>query len=298
MVQPQDPRPPVALALSRPKRYHALMRETLSILDARGHRLPVRAYGRVASLVPSLTETVVQLGKGASLVARTVYCTEPRDQLTHVPTFGGTKNPDLTALQGVRPDLVLSCLEENKPQHLHHLELAGIPVFAVMPRRLDDVSALLRDVGKLLGAEMQAGRALADLTAARLACGDLRARLPHPTTPPRVAVLIWKNPWMAAGGGTYINAVCGEMGLENALAGRLDYFTVSLDELADLNLDLVLLPDEPYKFTHHDAWSLAAASVVGDRRRAVLLDGRLLSWYGTRTAPSLRALARLLKGRL
>jgi len=271
------------------------MRETPGILDARGRLVPARTYRRVASLVPSLTETVVRLGAGDRLAARTIYCNEPRGLLDRVPACGGTKNPDLDALRRIRPDLVLSCLEENKPEHLHRLELAGIPVFAVMPRRLDDVSALLRDFGRLLGTGMAAGRALADLTAARLACGaEVRRRLDHP----RAAVLIWKKPWMAAGGGTYIDAVCRELGLENALADRSDYFTVTLEELAARDLDLVLLPDEPYRFTHHEAWSLAAAAVVPDRRRVVLLEGRLLSWYGTRTAPSLRALAALLKARL
>ncbi len=269
-----------------------------NITDSRGRRLPLRPYRRIASLVPSLTETVCRLGAGERLVARTVYCTEPREMPAAVPACGGTKNPDLERLANLRPDLVLACLEENKPEHLTALELAGIPVFAVMPRRLDDVSTLLRNLGMLLGTENLAGRLLADLTAARLVCGELRRASALSVGATRTAVLIWKRPWMAAGGGTYINAVCEELGLENALVRRPDYPTVTLDELAELELDLVLLPDEPYRFTHHDAWSLAAAAVVPDRRRAVLLDGKLLSWYGARSASSLRALARLLAPRL
>ncbi len=269
------------------------MSATQGILDARGRLLPLRSYGRIASLVPSLTETVVRLGAGPRLVARTVYCAEPRGALDGVPACGGTKNPDLGALRSLRPDLTLACLEENKPEYLGQLERAGIPVFAVMPRSLDAVSAMLRDLGRLLETGNQAGRALADLTAARLACGKTRGRNLEAGPAPQVAVLIWKNPWMAAGGGTYIDAICSELGLANALSGRRDYFTVTTAELASLDLDLVLLPDEPWKFTHHDAWALAAAGVVADRRQAVLLDGRLLTWYGTRTAPSLRTLARL-----
>ena len=283
------------LAAASGTRYDAAMSNAPAITDSRGHRLPLRPYLRLASLVPSLTETVCRLGAGGLLIARTVYCTEPRDILADVPACGGTKNPDLARLRELQPDLVLACLEENKPEHLSALELAGIPVFTVMPRRLDDVSALLRNLGSLCGRENEAGRLLADLTAARLSCGEMRRNSPHPARPPRAAVLIWKNPWMAAGGGTYINAVCEEVGLENVLVHRPDYFTVTLDELAALKPDFVLLPDEPYRFTHHDAWSLAAAGVVGDRRQAVLLDGKLLSWYGARSAASLRTLVRLLE---
>ncbi len=275
-------------------RYDAAMSTARTITDSRGRHLPLRPYLRLASLVPSLTETVCRLGAGGRLVARTIYCTEPRDLTVGVPACGGTKNPDLPRLRQLRPDLVLACLEENKPEHLSALELAGIPVFAVMPRRLDDVSALLRNLGSLCGRENEAGRLLADLTAARLACGGQRRSRGHSHHLRRVAVLIWKNPWMAAGGGTYINAVCAELGLDNVLAHRPDYFTITLDELSALKPDLVLLPDEPYRFTHHDAWSLAAAGVVDDRRRAVLLGGKLLSWYGARSATSLRTLMRLL----
>ncbi len=273
-------------------------RSTTTLVDARGHRIPIRPYRRVVSLVPSLTETVVRLGGLAHLVGRTVYCVEPKLELADVPTCGGTKNPDLPALQKLRPDLVLTCLEENKPDHIAALEAAGIPAFAFMPRKLDDVSNLFHDLGLLLGVEQQAGRAMADLTAARLACGEFRRRRPHPTQPLRTAILIWRTPWMAAGGNTFINAITQELGLENALAKRPDYFTVTLEELAALELDLVLLPDEPFKFSHHDAWSLAAAGVLPDRRRALLMDGKLLSWYGTRTAASLRSLVRLLGTRL
>lgn len=266
--------------------------QPVQIIDARGISVPVGSSKRIVSLVPSLTETVFGLGAGPRLVGRTVYCSEPRGAVRDIPTFGGTKNPEVDAIIAAAPDLVLACVEENKPEHLAALEAAGIPVFAVMPRSIDDVAGLLRDFGTLLQAGTAAGRALSDLAAARLAAGQFRTGRP---TPLRAATLIWKKPWMATGGDTYINAVMNELGLVNVLANRKDYFEISLEDLAQLEPDLVLLPDEPFPFTHHDSWSLAAAGVVPSRRRAVLLDGKLLSWYGTRTSRSLGALTRLIE---
>ena len=78
------------------------------------------------------------------------------------------------------------------------LEEGGIPVFAVMPRTLDDVSTLLRQYGVLLDAQVVAGRTMADLTAARLHAGEFRRSLVRPL---RAATLIWKKPWMVAGAG-------------------------------------------------------------------------------------------------
>jgi len=260
------------------------------IKDACGNLVPAGPYRRIVSLVPSLTDTVFGLGAGSRLIGRTIYCCEPRGGVREVPAFGGTKNPDLDGIQAAAPDLVLACSEENKPEHLRTLTEAGITVFTVMPRSLDDVATMLRDFGVLLNASTNAGKALANLTAARLAAGEFRNAHPHAL---RAACLVWKNPWMAVGGGNHINAVLGELGLENVLAHRQGYFEVSLEDLASREVDIVLLPDEPYPFSHHDSWSMAAADVVPSRERAILLDGKLLSWYGTRTARSLRALNKL-----
>ena len=266
-----------------------------SLTDARGVAVAPPPRARIASLVPSLTDTVCCLGAADRLVARTIYCTEPRDELVEVPACGGTKNPEVENILATKPDLVLACLEENKPEHIAAIEEAGVPVFAVMPRTLDDVAGLLRQFGALLGAQDRAGRALSDLTSARLAAGEFRRSLGEPVP---AATLIWQNPWMAAGSGTHIDAVMAELGLKNVLADRPDYFQIELGDLAAKQPRLVLLPDEPYPFTHHTAWSVAAAGVVPDRRSAMLLDGKLLSWYGTRTARSLRMMVKLLTRRL
>jgi ABC-type Fe3+-hydroxamate transport system substrate-binding protein len=262
------------------------------IKDGRGIPVPIGPYHRVVSLVPSLTETVCGLGQRERLVGRTIYCCEPRGTIESVPAFGGTKNPNVAKIIELQPDLVLACVEENKPEHLKDLYDAGIAVFAVMPRSLDDVATLLSDYGVLLDAGLESGRALSDLSAARLTAGVFRAQQSRTL---RAATLIWKDPWMAAGGGNHINAVLLELGLENVLVQKPDYFEISLEDLAQRKLDLIFLPDEPYRFTHHDSWSMAAAGVVPSRTDAILLDGKLLTWYGTRTAPGLRALIKLLK---
>ena len=54
---------------------------------------------RIASLVPSLTELVVEMGLGAALVARTGFCIHPAPHLDHVPKVGGTKDVNLEKLK-------------------------------------------------------------------------------------------------------------------------------------------------------------------------------------------------------
>ena len=239
---------------------------------------------RIASLVPSLTQTVCALGAGGQLVARTIYCVEPKAELAAVPACGGTKNPDLERILALKPDLALCCDEENKPEHRHALAGAGVTVHTVMPRSLDDVAALLRDYGGLLGADEAAERACAELAAARHDVRVLLAGLP----PRRVAALIWKDPWMAVGGGCHMDGMMRELGLINVLGERPGYPAVSLDELAALDLDLVLLPNEPWRFGQRDGADLVAAGVAP---AALCCDGKDLGWYGAWTARGLRAMA-------
>jgi hypothetical protein len=102
---------------------------------------------------------------------------------------------------------------------------------------------------------------------------------------------------MAAGRATYIDAVMTALGLEDAFGDRRDYFETDLDELVRLDLDLVFLPDEPYPFKEKERDELAAARVAGGAEGLVLLEGELLSWYGTRTPRALRELVRVLHQR-
>ena len=273
----------------------------MTIVDARDRELAPGPYRRVVSLVPSLTDTVCGLGAAERLVGRTLYCTEPRMQVRGVPEFGGTKNPRIEGIVAARPDLVLACVEENKEEHLEALEEAGVPVFAVMPRALDDVDALLGACGDLLEAADAARAARADLGAARDEAAVWRERLfAHRRSldapcPVPAAALIWKNPWLAAGAGTHINAVMEAVGLENVFADRRDYVDIELDDLTAAGLDLVLMPDEPYRWSKRDAVVVSeAAGHVDSPEFCPRLDGKLLTWYGTRTAPSLREMMRRL----
>ncbi len=266
-------------------------------VDARDRELPTGPFRRVVSLVPSLTDTVCGLGASDRLVGRTLYCTEPRLQVRGVPEYGGTKNPKVEQILAARPDLVLACVEENKEEHLAAFEDAGVPVYTVMPRSLDDIDGLLAALGELLDVADAARRARDELAASREDAAAWRAKLSDRQNgddapfPVPAATLIWKNPWLAAGSGTHIDAVMEAVGLANAFADRQDYFAIELEDLGRMDLDLVLMPDEPYRWSKRDLVVVAeAAGYIDEPEYCARLDGKLLTWYGTRTAPSLREL--------
>src|SRR5690349_25032286 len=99
---------------------------------------------RVVSLVPSVTETLFELGAGDSVVGITDFCIFPPDLA--LPRLGGTKNPRVEEIRALAPDLVHMNLEENLRRHGDAIE-AFAPTFVSEPKSVDDVASLIEQLG-------------------------------------------------------------------------------------------------------------------------------------------------------
>jgi iron complex transport system substrate-binding protein len=155
---------------------------------------------RIISLAPSLTETLYALGAGDRLVGVTSYCDYPAEALTK-PKIGDMLNPNLERITAMHPDLVLITKEGNRRDTLTALEHLNIPVFAVETERLDDISRMFRDVGRAVG-EAAAGMNLATaldqrVTRVQRAIAGQKVR--------RVLMVIWLQPMVTVGRGTFLN---------------------------------------------------------------------------------------------
>ncbi|HEX3578098.1 MAG TPA: helical backbone metal receptor, partial [Thermoanaerobaculia bacterium] len=101
---------------------------------------------RVVSLVPSLTETLFDLGAGDAVVGITDFCIFPEG--IDRPRVGGTKNPRIDEIRALLPDLVYMNLEENIERHARMIEEFA-PVFVTEPKSVDDVAALIATLGAI-----------------------------------------------------------------------------------------------------------------------------------------------------
>lgn len=222
---------------------------------------------RVVSLVPSLTEAIATSAPEA-LVGATDWCTHPAD--LDVTRVRGTKNPNLSAIADLSPDLVVVNKEENRELDVRRLRERGIPVWVT---DIEDVPSSLTSMRRLFVEALR--REVPDwLQRAEDLWG---AAAPAPRG--LVAVPIWRDPWMVVGPRTYTTDLLTRLGWSNAFAGPdADpddrYPHVNLDQIDRADIDLVLLPDEPYEFTAEDGPE--AFAHVPSR----LVSGRLLTWYG------------------
>lgn len=219
---------------------------------------------RVVSLVPSLTEAVAVTAPGL-LVGATDWCTHPAGLAA--ARIGGTKNPDVPAVLALRPDLVVANEEENREPDLAALRAAGTEVLVTEIRTLDQAFEELDRV-LVTACGLARPRWLDEAEAAW-------AALPPPRAPRRAIIPVWRRPWMVLGRDTFAGDLLARLGVENVYAGHAErYPRIPLDVLGAAGADLVVLPDEPYRFTaDHGPEAFPALP-------AALVDGRYLTWYG------------------
>lgn len=240
---------------------------------------------RIVSLVPSLTETLWDLGVGPAVVGVTKFCVRPKEARERAAVIGGTKDPDIERIRNLAPDLVLADEDENKPEHLDELR-AFTRVHVTRIERLRDVARELAEVGRLVGrehdAEARAQRILEREGELRGVAGVFPAI--------RLFVPIWRTPLMTIGPRTYMAdlvTLAGGRILFDAVAKK--YFETTIEEVRAQAPEGVLLPTEPYRFAmKHRAEFAQMLDLSIDRVR--LVDGQAFTWFGTRTLEGLDAI--------
>ncbi|MFI6464999.1 helical backbone metal receptor [Streptomyces sp. NPDC050538] len=234
---------------------------------------------RVVSLVPSLTEAIAVSLPGV-VVGATDWCSHPPD--LDVTRVGGTKNPKLDHIIALAPDLVIANEEENRAPDLTALREAGVEVLVTEVR---DVPQAFRELTRVLAA---CGAPLRPrwLDEAE----EAWAQLPEPESRMTAVVPIWRRPWMVLGADTFAGDVLSRLGVDHVYATHAErYPRATVDELRSAAPDLVVLPDEPYRFTADDGPEAFAGLPCA------LVSGRHLTWYGPSLAEAPRVLGAALR---
>ena len=222
---------------------------------------------------------MIDFGLADRIVGITRFCIHPRDIVKTLPKVGGTKDPKLDRIRAAAPDVVFVNEEENRREDFEALA-AELRVEASFPRRVDEVPSDLRRIGRICGVEAKANAAADALEDALVELEKTRF------TPFTFAYLIWRDPWMTLSHDTYVSDLFERAGGRNVFADATDrYPTLTLNELAEKQPDVILLPDEPFPFKAQHADEIRAAVPEPE---VELISGDDACWHGVR---SLRGVA-------
>lgn len=233
---------------------------------------------RIVSLVPSQTELLYALGLDEEVVGITKFCTHPDHWYRSKTRIGGTKQLHFDKIRDLKPDLILANKEENTKEDIDTLS-REFPVWVSDVNDRRSALIMIDQIGNLVGREIEAKDIANSIGAAFQKLSGIDGQ----GEKLRVLYLIWRNPYMAAGRGTFISAMLEEAGLRNCIQTER-YPQLTGEEIKELDPDLVLLSSEPYPFTETHVAEIARivkrAQAEGNTP-VKCVDGRLFSWYGS-----------------
>lgn len=223
------------------------------VIDGYGRTVRVpRNPLRVVSLAPSLTETLYALAVDDRLVGDTDYCDYP-PAAQKKPKVGGVINPNLEQIASLHPDLVLVTKEGNLLETVRSLDTLGIPSYATDARTVDEIISSTQKLADVLNVSAS-GKTLANDLERRLE--TLHAKLS--TLPPkRVLFVVWTEPLMSVGKGTFIADALRRAGGVSIVDSNQDWPQVSLEEVARLQPEYLVFATTHSEAAAHDLDGLA-----------------------------------------
>jgi ABC-type Fe3+-hydroxamate transport system substrate-binding protein len=252
--------------------------------DALGQPHPADPAARIVSLVPSITELLCELGLAGQLAGRTGFCIHPAETVRAIAKVGGTKDVNLEKIRKLAPTHVIVNIDENEKPTADALAAFVPHVVVTHPLAPRDNLALARLMGGIFCAQ---DKAEAWCAAFEAAYAQLQSM---PKSPPQtVLYCIWQDPWMSISADTYIARMLAEIGWRVPQLGTERYPRFDWTPALLAQIDQVLLSSEPYRFTeaHVDALERQIGKPVQ------LVDGEMMSWYGSRALQGLAYLRRL-----
>ncbi|HQW88188.1 MAG TPA: helical backbone metal receptor, partial [Flavobacteriales bacterium] len=216
----------------------------------------------------------------------TKFCVHPETWFSSKHRVGGTKKVDFDKVRALKPDLIIGNKEENERKDIQTLE-KEFPVWMSDVRDLESAVEMIRQVGELTGTKDKAEALSKGIT-------DAFAKQHYIDPPLTVAYLIWREPFMVAGHGTFVNDMLKRSGLQNVFdEGDARYPEITPQELAESDPDLILLSSEPYPFKEKHIQEL---NMICPGTPVKLVDGEMFSWYGSRLLQAPAYFSGLLSG--
>jgi ABC-type Fe3+-hydroxamate transport system substrate-binding protein len=259
------------------------------IVDDAGDTVAVPAAARrVVSLIPATTELLFAVGAGPVVVGRTAWCDYPA-AAAKVPNLGDGIAPNVEAVLASRPDLVILYNSAQNADIAARLRKLGIAALRLNTDSLGDVDRVGRLLGRLTG-HTHAADSLAAVFDTALAAATAAA----PARRPKVLLLVWEQPPMTIGRGSFLSELVERAGGRNLFADvTASAGAVSIEAVASRDPDLILTTTAgPVAFAQRPEWQSVRAV---REKRFLPVSGSEFNRPSPRAPAAIRELARLLR---
>ncbi|AWW29919.1 cobalamin-binding protein [Echinicola strongylocentroti] len=238
-------------------------------IDQMGQKVTIPVFPkRIVSLVPSQTELLIDLGLEEQLVGITKFCVHPKGLRQKKTIIGGTKKFRFEAIDELQPDLIIGNKEENYREGIEQLA-EKYPVWMSDIFTLEDALQMIQEIGGITGKKDVSQLLVREISRGFQVEDDRKGSAVY---------LIWQEPYMAAGGGTFIDQMLAKAGFQNLIIQNR-YPVIAVEEIKELSPEFLLLSSEPFPFKEKHVQALQMELPA---TKVLLVDGEMFSWYGSR----------------
>jgi iron complex transport system substrate-binding protein len=270
----------------------ALHAHAVQVTDDRGVAVDLPAPPqRIITLLPSLTETVCELGHCDRIVAVDDFSNWP-ERIPALPHVGGVEDANIERIVALRPDLVLIGATSRAAARLEGL---GIKVFGLEPKSMNDVRRVLDKVAQLVGEPGAGARVWS-----RIDQGITQAARSVPPASQGVSVYFEVDPGpYAASEASHIGELLTRLGAANIVPARLGSVPkLNPEFVVRADPQIIIISDrEAAALKQRPGWGGIRA--VRDHRICALTreQGDIVVRPGPRLAEAARVLAQCLQPR-
>jgi len=225
---------------------------------------------RIVSVVPSITEMLFSLGLNDEVVGITKFCIHPTEWFQSKARVGGTKNLSIKKIRALNPTLIIANKEENVKQQVEELG-KHFEVLLTDVNSYAEALQMIEEVGEAVKKKPEARELISRIE-------NCFSEL-NPSQQKFAAYFIWQKPYMTVGGDTFISDMMQMAGFSNIFSAMNRYPEITIEDVADLNPEFILLSSEPYPFKRKHADELQR---MLPQSKIILVDGEMFSWYGSR----------------
>jgi iron complex transport system substrate-binding protein len=214
------------------------------------------AAKRIVSLNPTTTEILFAIGAGSSVVGRTKWDSWP-DSAKLVPDVGDALRPNVEAVLGAKPDLVVLYANNDNRTAAKQLRDAGVNTIAMRVDSIAEFQRVTMLLGRLTGHDDRAKNVVDSVQRTLDRVRQATAGLPKT----RVFYHTWEKPIITIGMHSFLNELVEIAGGTNVYGDvKAVSPIVTMEDIVDRNPDVILVgPPVDARMLASKAWAVVPA---------------------------------------